>query len=84
MSAQEKFAPYLNRFTILLQQHATAVHKLKCMDGKVIVNLCHELGGVEKAPPTINLLIHSYRNTQKTALKPSQEGCWEPYSKYIE
>ena len=58
MSAQEKFAPYLNRFTILLQQHATAVHKLKCMDGKVIVNLCHELGGVEKAPPKIHLKNH--------------------------
>ena len=72
MSAQDKFAPYLNRFTTLLQQNATAVLEFKCKDGKVTVNLCHELGGVEKAPPTINLQNPSHRNTQKKAVKPSQ------------
>ena len=72
MTAQEKFAPYLNRFTTLLQQHATAVLEFKCKDGKVTVNLSHELGGVEKAQPTIHLQNPSYRSTQKKAVKPSQ------------
>ena len=72
MSAQETFAPCLNRFTILLQQHATAVLDFKCKDGKITVNFFHELGGAEKAPPTIHLQIHSSRNPQKKAVKPSQ------------
>ena len=51
MSTQEKLNPYLNRFTILVQQHATAKLEFNCLDGKVTVNLLHDLGVVEKAPP---------------------------------
>ena len=72
MSAQEKFAPYLNRFTTLLQQNAAAILEFKCKDGKVTVSLSHELGGVEKAQPTTHLPKPSVRNTQKKAVKPSQ------------
>ena len=72
MSAQEKFAPYLHRFTTLVQQHATAVLEFKCKDDKVTVNLSHELGGGEKAQPIIHLQNPSYRSTQKKAVKPSQ------------
>ena len=55
MTAQEKIALYLNRYTTLLQHHATEVLEFKCKGGKVNVNLSHELGGVEKAQPTIHL-----------------------------
>ena len=72
MSAQVKFAPYLNRCTIIFQQHATAVLESKCKNGKVTVSLCHEFGGVDKATPTIHLQNASYRNTQKKPVKPSQ------------
>ena len=51
MSSQEQLNPYLNRFTLLVQQHATAKLEFSCSDGKVTVNLFHDLGGVDKAPP---------------------------------
>ena len=51
MSTQEQLNPYLNRFTILVQQHATAKLEFRCLDGKVTVNLSHDLEVVEKAPP---------------------------------
>ena len=51
MSTQEKLNPYLNRFTILVEQHVTAKLEFNCLDGKVTVNLLHDLGVVEKAPP---------------------------------
>ena len=55
MSVQKKFAPYLNRFTTLLQQHATATLEFKC---KMVTH--------------IELQKHSFRNTQKMAVKPTQ------------
>ena len=51
MSSQEQLNPYLNRFTILVQQQATAKLEFSCSDGKVTVNLFHDLGSVEKAFP---------------------------------
>ena len=51
MSSQEKLNPYLNRFTTLVQQHATAKLEFSCSGGKVTVNLFHDLRVVEKAPP---------------------------------
>ena len=51
MSHQEQFNPYLNRFTQLVKEHATAKLDFSCLDGKVTVNLLHDLGVVGKAPP---------------------------------
>ena len=51
MSHQEQFNPYLNRFTQLVKEHATAKLEFSCMVVKVTVNLFHDLGVVEKAPP---------------------------------
>ena len=51
MSSQEQLNPYLSRFTTLVQHHATAKLEFSCMGGKVTVNLIHDLGVVEKAPP---------------------------------
>ena len=51
MSPQEQLNPYLSRFTTLVQQHASAKLEFSCMNGKVTVNLMHDLGVVEKASP---------------------------------
>ena len=51
MSSQEQLNPYLNRFTTLVQHHATAKLEFSCSGGKVTVNLFHDLGVVEKALP---------------------------------
>ena len=39
MSSQEQLNPYLNRFTTLVQQHATAKLEFSCSRGKVTVNI---------------------------------------------
>ena len=44
MSVQELIAPYLNRFVILLNQNATAKLEFSCAEGKVQVNIFHDLG----------------------------------------
>ena len=44
MSAQEQFAPYINRFLALVHQKAVAKLELTCKDGKVNINISHELG----------------------------------------
>ena len=72
MYAQEKFARYINRFTTRLQQHATAILEFKWKDGKVTVNLSHDLWSVEKSSPNNPLQISIFRRTQKKAVKPSQ------------
>ena len=51
MSLQELFSPYLDRFTTLLHQNATAKVELLCKDGKVSVNIFHDLGEILKASP---------------------------------
>ena len=49
MSVQDKFAPYLNRFVNLLNQNKSAKLEFCCHNGKVTVNLLHDMGEVEKA-----------------------------------
>ena len=44
MSAQEQFAPYINRFVALVRQKSVAKLELACKDGKVNINISHELG----------------------------------------
>ena len=51
MSAKDLISPYLNRFVVLLHQHSTAKVELSCEDGKLSVNLFHDLGVVEDATP---------------------------------
>ena len=51
MSAQDLFAPYLNRFLKLLNQNATAKLEFSCKEGKVNVNISHDLGVVAEASP---------------------------------
>ena len=46
MSVHDQLAPYLNRFVILLHQNAKAKLELSCEDGKVNVNINHDLGKV--------------------------------------
>ena len=57
---------------LLSVDNATAVLELKCKDGKVTVNLSHNSGSVEKAPPTIPLQNPRFWWIQKKAVKPSQ------------
>ena len=45
------------------QRHAVSGLEFKCKNGKATVSLCHEMGGVEKAPATIYLQNASFRNT---------------------
>ena len=53
MSVQELIAPYLNRFLILFDQNANAKLELSCAEGKVNMNIFHELGVIEQPlPPT--------------------------------
>ena len=48
MSAQEHLAPYLNRFVILLQQKAKARLKLTCNEGKLNINIHHDIGVINE------------------------------------
>ena len=51
MCPQEQLNPYLNRFTLLVKQNASAKLEFNCLNGKVTVNLFHDLGVVEKTSP---------------------------------
>ena len=44
VSVQDQLAPDLNRFVILLLQHATAKFEFYCFAGKFNVNISHEMG----------------------------------------
>ena len=43
MSVQEQLAPYINRFATLYHQNASAKLEFNIADGKLHVNLFHEL-----------------------------------------
>ena len=43
MSAQEQLAPYINIFVALVHQKAVAKLELTCTNGKVNINISHEL-----------------------------------------
>ena len=52
MSIQEQIAPYLNRFVLLFNQNAPAKLEIGCSEGRVSVNIMHDLGAVSKTAPT--------------------------------
>jgi hypothetical protein len=73
MSLQDHIAPYLNRFVILFHQNATAKLELSCTDGKVNVNIHHELGVIKQdLPPTAHVKKTAYNEVLKKNMKPSQ------------
>ena len=53
MSGYAQLSPYLNRFTTLWQDKADVKLEFTCKDGNVIVNLSHNLGGIEKVPDEV-------------------------------
>ena len=75
MSAQEQFAPYINRFVNLVHQKAVAKLELTCKDGKVNINISHELGEFVKIcnpPVTENPSYTDVLKKDSDMIKPSQ------------
>ena len=69
MAVEAQLAQYLNRFVILLRQNSVAKLELSCSNGKLSVNISHDMGLVEQATP------HpppSYKEVLKKNLKRSQ------------
>ena len=69
MAVEAQLAPYLNRFVILLRHNSVAKLELSCSNGKLSVNISHDMGLVEQAtsqPPP------SYKEVLKKNLKRSQ------------
>ena len=54
MSAKDLVSPYLNRFEAINQQKSCAKLKLSCYNGKVSMNVAHDLGLIEEGPPKHN------------------------------
>ena len=72
MSIQEQIAPYLNRFVLLFNQNATAKLDISCSEGRVSVNISHDLGAVSKTPPTHQAEKQKYSDVLKKSVSPSQ------------
>ena len=72
MSIQDQIAPYLNRFVLLFNQNATAKLEIGCIDGKVSVNISHELGAVVKMAPSKKPEKQQYSDVLKKKVRPSQ------------
>ena len=71
MSVEAHLAPYLNRFVILLRQNSVAKLELSCNNGKLTVNISHDMGVVEQATPKANTPT-SYNEVLKNNLNISQ------------
>ena len=71
MSVQDQFAPYLNRFIYLLHQKSSAKLEFSCQDGKVRINIFHELTEVEEAFNN-HILKPAYNEVLKKNIKRSQ------------
>ena len=73
MSLQELISPYLNRFVILFSENATAKLELSCTEGKVHVNIFHDLGAPKQTlPPAPPVKKAGYNEVLKKNLKTSQ------------
>ena len=73
MSLQKLIAPYLNRFVILFIENATAKLELSCAEGKVHVNMFHDLGAPKQTrPPAPPVKKAGYSEVLKNNLKTSQ------------
>ena len=74
MSVQDKLAPYLNRFVTLLNQNESAKLEFCCQNGKVTVNLLHDMGEVEKAFTKDFKKTSQYSDVLKKNVKQSQSN----------
>ena len=73
MCVQELIVSYLNRFVILFNQNATAKLEFSCGEGKVTVNIFHELGAIKQPlPPTPLVKKVGYDEVLKKNLKAAQ------------
>ena len=72
MSIQDQISPYLNRFVLLFNHNATAKLEIGCIDGKVSVNISHELGAVVKMAPSKKPEKQQYSDVLKKKVRPSQ------------
>ena len=72
MVIQDQIAPYLNRFVFLLNQNATAKLEIGCTDGKVTVNMSHDLGAVVKTAPINKPEKQQYSDVLRKKVRPSQ------------
>ena len=59
MSAKDWISPYLNLFVYLNQQNSTVKLELSCIDGKITINLLHDLGVVWEATSVQHLAAYS-------------------------
>ena len=73
MSVQEQIAPYLNRFVLLLNQNATVKLEINCKEGRVNVNMSHDLGNVAHPNPLkVPVPKPGYNEVLKKNVPPSQ------------
>ena len=72
MSVQDLLSPYVNRFTLLHQQKASAILEFSYSNGKINVNLKHDLGEVKVPSPQTNLGHPAYRDVVKKNKSLSQ------------
>ena len=72
MSVQDLLSPYVNRFTLLHQQKASAILEFSCSNGKINVNLKHDLGEVKVPSPQTNLGPPAYSDVVKKNKSLSQ------------
>ena len=73
MSLQDLISPYLNKFVILFNENVTAKLELSCTEGKVNINIFHDLGAVNKSlPETPPGKRTAYNEVLKKNIKPSQ------------
>ena len=70
MSELKVSDPYISRFVTLIHLKSTAKLELSCKDGKVTVNICHDLGEVEETNHKLNTGIPSYTDVLKDNVKP--------------
>ena len=55
MSGHPKLSPYLNRFTALWQDKSDIKLEFTCMDGNMIVNYFHNIGGIKKVQHAVKV-----------------------------
>ena len=72
MYSHPQLNPYLNRFTTLWQDNANVKLEFTCKDGNVIVNLSHNVGGIEKVPKEITKHNPNDENVLKKNVSLSQ------------
>ena len=72
MSVQDQISPYLNRLVALVKNRANAKLELHCKDGRITVNISHELGEVEETVPE-TIVKPSYTDILKRNVNVTQQ-----------